>query len=205
MEQNGERVTDTVTYSQDTTVEVPERTAGRVNMTVTRTASKGRVVVTHVSEETFESAEDVRVRVDGEAATSASSYAELRQATEGGDTSRYMVRQTSSASAEADATVLVGINHFSSRDVSMTDGSSESDSGGDSAGDSTDGDPSTGGDSSDGDSSDGDASDDDASDGDSGGDAANTATGNGPGFGLVAAVVALTASVAVALARRRRG
>jgi len=134
MQEGDEQVTNTVTYAQDTTVNVSQRAEGQVNMTVERAESEGRVVITHVSEETFESAEDVQVMVDGEAAASASSYAELRQAANGGDSSAYMVEQSSSASASASADVLVGINHFSTRNVGMTDSSDQS------GGDGSDGD-----------------------------------------------------------------
>ena len=176
MQQGGEAVTDVVTYSEDTTVEVTERAEGQVTMTAERSASEGRVVLTHVSESTFESAEDVQVEVDGEAAAQASSYAEIQQVTNGGDTSKYMVQSASSASASAESEVVVGINHFSTREVTMTDSSDSSDGG-----------------SSDGDSNDGDDSD---------GDPNDTTTGNGPGFGVVAAVLALVGAAFV-VARRR--
>ena len=187
MEQSSEQVTDVVSYSQDTTVEVTERAEGRVEMTAERSASEGRVVITHVSESTFESAEDVQVSVDGEAAAQASSSAEVRQAANGGDTSRYMVRQSGSASAESE--VVVGINHFSTREVTMTD-SSDGDSSGDGSSDS---------DSSDGDTSDGDTSEGESGSGDDG--ASDPSSGNGPGFGVVAALVALVAAAFV-VARR---
>jgi len=185
MEQSGEAVTDVVTYSEDTTVEVTERAEGQVTMTAERSASEGRVVLTHVSESTFESAEDVQVEVDSEAAAQASSYTEIRQATNGGDTSKYMVQSASSASASAESEVVVGINHFSTREVTMT-GSSGSDGG-----------------SGDGGSSDGDSNDGDSADGDdSGGDSNDTTTGNGPGFGVVAAVLALVGAALLAARRR---
>ncbi|WP_123537851.1 hypothetical protein [Halosimplex salinum] len=200
MSQGEQRVTDVVTYGQDTAVEVEERAAGRVDMTVERSAHEGRVVLTHVSDETFESASDVQVAVDGEAAASASSYAELRRATEGGDTSKYMVRQSSEASA--DATVLVGVNHFSTRAVTLTDSSAD-DSGTDasdgtdsSATDSPDGTDSDSSDSSDdGDASDGDAADDESA-------TVATTSGDGAGFGAVVALLALAALMGVAVVRR---
>jgi len=181
MQQGDATVSDTVTYGRDTSVEVSERAASRVNVTVERTASEGRVVITHVSNETFESAEDVQVAVDGEAAASASSYAELRQATQGGDSSKYMVRQGSSAQASADARVLVGINHFSTRTVTMTDDGAATD---------TSGDDSDGADGDDGDGADGDDGDE------------TTTSGNGSGFGAAVALLALVAVTGVALVRR---
>jgi len=182
MEQGGEAVTDVVTYSGDTTVEVSERAEGQVTMTAERSASDGRVVLTHVSESTFESAEDVQVAVDGEAAVQASSYAEIRQATNGGDTSKYMVQSANSASASAQSEVVVGINHFSTREVTMSDSSGSSDDGN----------------SADGDDSDGDSSDGGASEGGSN----DTTAGNGPGFGVFAAVLALLGA-ALLVGRRR--
>jgi PGF-CTERM protein len=88
------------------------------------------VVVTSVSESVVSSAEDVSVTVDGEAAARADSYAEVRQATQGGETSTFLVQQSSSAEASYD--VVVGINHFSERSLSVQDsGSSSEDSGAD--------------------------------------------------------------------------
>lgn len=174
MKQGDAQVTDVVTYGQDTTVEVTERAEGRANMTVSRTDSEGRVVITHVSESTFESAEDVTVAVDGEAAVRASSYAEIRQAAQGGDTSKYMVRQSGSASARSE--VVVGIDHFSTRTVTMTDSADGTET------DSTDG---------------------DSTDGSDDGNSTETSSGTGPGFGVVAGLLALVAAVAVATRRSR--
>ncbi|MFC7196215.1 hypothetical protein ACFQL4_18895 [Halosimplex aquaticum] len=208
MQQGEETVTDTVTYGQNTTVAVEERAEGRVNVTVSRTAHEGRVLITHVSNETFESAEDVQVAVDGEAAASASSYAELRQAAAGGDTSKYMVRQSGDASASADATVLVGVNHFSTRTVTMTDDADADDTTDTPTGttstetDSAETDTSAGDDdSSDGNADDGGAGDGDATDGESGG--AATTSGDGPGFGGAVALLALAALTGLAVARHR--
>lgn len=118
MQEDGEAVTDTVKYGQETTVTVSERSANRVNMTVSRTASEGKVVLVSTSDAAFEATNDVQVSVDGEAAARASSYAELRQATEGGSTSKYVV--TGSGSAQASGNVAVAINHFSDKSVTMT-------------------------------------------------------------------------------------
>lgn len=124
-EQDGETVTGTVTYDSNTTVEFDSRTESTVNMTVERTEHEGKVVVASASQFSAESAEDVTVRVDGDVAAQASSYSDLRAATNNGSTSKYMVRN--SASAEADAEVLVGVNHFSERSVSMSDSGSSGD------------------------------------------------------------------------------
>jgi PGF-CTERM protein len=109
--------TSVVHYSEDTTVEVTERSESEINMTAERGKSEGAVIITTVSEEAFGSAESTEVFVDGEAAAEAESYSEVQDATEGADNSRYLVRQ--SASAEAATDVVVGVNHFSERSVSM--------------------------------------------------------------------------------------
>ena len=117
--------------------------------------------------------------VDGEAAAEASSYSELESATEGGDSSKFLVRQ--SASAEASADVLVALNHFSERDVTMSDD-------GGSGTDDTDSDSSDG---TDGDDSDRDGSDD-----------TDTSSPGQPGFGVGIAVIALLAAAALAIRNR---
>ncbi|WP_313693449.1 PGF-CTERM sorting domain-containing protein [Halorarum halobium] len=142
-ESGGELATDVVTYGEDTTVEVTERSEGTVEMTVERSKEQGKVLITSVSEEAISSAEDVQVTVDGEAAARASSYGELESAANGGDTSKFLVQQSSSAEASAD--VLVAVNHFSSREVAMSEGGNGSDtgSGGDGSSDGGSGDGST--------------------------------------------------------------
>ncbi|WP_276259649.1 PGF-CTERM sorting domain-containing protein [Haloglomus litoreum] len=126
-EEARERSADVVRYSEDTTVEVTENAAGTFNATVERSQSEGKVVIMSVSEAAFEgaeSAEDLEVYVDGEAAAQAESYSALKAATNDGDTSKYLVRSSSSAQASSD--VVVGINHFSERQVSMqSDGGSD--------------------------------------------------------------------------------
>jgi PGF-CTERM protein len=134
-EEAGERSADVVRYSEDTTVEVTEQSANTVNATVERAQSQGKVVIMSVSEAAFENAEDAQVFVDGEAAAQADSYSEVRSAAAGGDESAYLVR--SSGSAEASTDVVVGINHFSARDVSMQ----SEDGGGDGGSTASDGQP----------------------------------------------------------------
>ncbi|WP_254839051.1 hypothetical protein [Natronomonas marina] len=173
-----DNATSVVEYGQDTTVEVQERSESSVNMTVERAESQGKVVITTVSESTVENAEDIEVYVDGEAAAQADSYSEVRSATNDGEQSRYLVRQDSSAQAAAD--VVVGINHFSERSVSM-----QSAEGNESTDDSMD----------DGNESD---SEDDSAEGDQADDGTS---GDGAGFGVVAVVAALAAAL-VAVRRR---
>ena len=114
------------------------------------------------------------------------SYSRVQQATQDGDNSRYLIRQSSSAeaategadrsrymvrqsgSAEAAVDVIVGINQFSERTVSMQ---SAGDGGEPTATD--DGNDGMGGDDTDGEGTDGDAA----------------------GFGVLAALVALAAAL----------
>ena len=165
-EDGEESAESVVTYGQDTNAEVAERSQDRINVTVERTESQGKVLITTVSESAVENAESLEVYVDGEAAAQAESYSDVRAATEGADRSRYMVRQSGSAEAAVD--VIVGINQFSERTVSMQ---SAGDSGGPTA---TDGDDTMGGDDTDG----GDGTD-----------------GDGAGFGVLAALAALAAAL----------
>jgi len=111
-----------VSYSQDTSAEARQESSDRVSMTVDRASEEGTIVVTHVSEAAVESTENLTVTVDGEAAARADSMAELRQATDDGDTSMYMVRQE----ADGEATVYVAVNHFSERNVAIQSGGEES-------------------------------------------------------------------------------
>jgi PGF-CTERM protein len=171
-EQRSEFAADVVQYSEDTTVEVTQQTRGTVTMTAERSQEQGKIIITSVSEQAISSAEDLQVTVDGEAAAQASSYSELESAANNGDTSRFLVRQQSSAQASAD--VLVAVNHFSTREITMSDDSN--DSGGSNG------------------------SDTDESDG--AGDQETTGA-DGPGFGPVVALIALAAVAALGLARRR--
>jgi PGF-CTERM protein len=135
-EEATERTADVVRYSEDTTIEVTERSASTFNATVERSQSQGKVVVMSVSEAAFENAENAEVYVDGEAAAQASSYSAVKAATNNGDTSKYLVRSSSSAQASTD--VVVGINHFSAREVSVQSedsSTSEGSTGGDGDGD----------------------------------------------------------------------
>ena len=109
--------TSVVQYSEDTNVEVDERSESEINMTAERSESEGRVIITTVSEEAFGSAESTEVYVDGEAAAEAESYSDVEAATQGADQSRYLVRSDSSAQAATD--VVVGVNEFSERSISM--------------------------------------------------------------------------------------
>lgn len=177
----GSQAVSVVRYDAGTTVEVTERSTNGVTMTVDRSASEGRVVIVSVSEKAVESAEDLSVTVDGEAAARVESYGELEGAI-GGDRSAYTVRSDSNARAATD--VAVAVNHFSAREVSVQSTGSATGSAGDD-GTAT----ATGGAGSDG--GDGTATD----------PAPSTTEGSGPGFGVLATVAALGAALLVA--RRR--
>lgn len=168
-EEGGETTVDTVTYAQETTIEAEQSAEDEVTMTIDRASEEGKVVITSVSESAISSTEDLSVTVDGEAAAEASSYSELHGAI-GSDNSRYMVRQASSASAAAE--VLVAINHFSEREVTMSEGSPDDGS------DGTDGDDGT-----------------DGEDGSDGNDGDDGNTGAMPGFGALLAIAAIGATL----------
>lgn len=195
-EGSSEAAVDVVDYGQNTTVEVTQRTKGNVEMTVERTASQGKVVITSVSNETFDAVGDIQVQVDSQAAVEASSYSELAAAADGGPTSKYMVRQTGSAEAGTD--VLVALNHFSQRSVTMTEDSA------DSTNDSTDSTATP----TDDDTPSGDSTADDTPVDDSENTADETPSGgedtsgeSGPGFTGLLALLAIVATIAVGLRR----
>lgn len=177
-EGSSETVADVVTYSEDTTVRVTERSEGMVSMTAERSEQQGKIVIVSVSDAIIPSTDDVDVTVDGEVATRASSYSELEGAVDDGGTSKFLVRQESSAEATAD--VLVAVNHFSERQITMTDT--------DSSGSGSDGQES--------DDTDDGTAENDGTDGDS-----ETTDADGPGFGVAMALIAL---VGLALVGFRR-
>lgn len=127
-QQDGELVTDTVAYSQETAIEAEQSAEDTVSVTVERAREEGKIVVTSVSEAAVGTVSDIDVTVDGEAAAEASAYSELESAI-GGDSSKYMVTQSSSA--EASANVYVALNHFSERQIEMqgSDGGNETTTG----------------------------------------------------------------------------
>jgi hypothetical protein len=73
-EEARDRTVDVVRYSEDTTVEVTERTERGVNMTVERAESEGRGVITSVCKALMDSAEDVSIAGDGGVAPKADAY-----------------------------------------------------------------------------------------------------------------------------------
>jgi len=133
-EEGRDTAVETIQYGQDTTVEVAEKSSERVEMTVERSESEGKVVLATVSEEAVSNAQELEVLVDGEAAAQADSYSAVEQSAQEGDQPRYYVAQSASASAATD--VAIGIDHFSEREVTMNSG----DGGGSTDGGSGDGD-----------------------------------------------------------------
>lgn len=123
---SSETVVDVVQYSQNTSVEVTQRTESSVTMSAERAKHEGKIIITSVSKAVIESTDDMSVMVSGNAAVRASSYSELESAI-GSDTSKFMVQQESSVDATAD--VLVSVNHFSERQVTMQDSSEDGDTG----------------------------------------------------------------------------
>ena len=176
----GDNETSVVTYDGDTSAEVTSRSESQINATVERTQQQGKVVIVTVAESAVQSAESLEVLIDGEAAAQANSYGEIQQSAEEGDEPRYLVRQSSSAEAAVD--VVVGIDGFSERQLSIQDAND--------GGEST---PTEGMD--DGNGTDGDGETD--TDGDDG------SSGDGPGFGALAGLVALAAALVAAATRRR--
>lgn len=176
---DNQTVVDTVSYDDNTTVSESQTAEGAVELTVNRTTHEGTVVITSVSEKALDATDDLQVSVGGEAATEAATYTQLESAM-GSDQSRYMVE--SGGSAEASADVLVAVNHFSERTISLQSG---------------DGDQAT--------TTEEPADDETAGDDDSGGDDADAGDadndGGVPGFTSVTAVVALLAAALIARLR----
>ncbi len=126
MVENTTTVVDTVSYGANTTVETTETAVGEVTVAVSRTTDEGTILLTSVSERALAAA-DLEVAVDGEAAAEARTYTQLKSAL-GSDRSRYVVERTidagkASASADASADVLIAVNRFSERTVSIASAS----------------------------------------------------------------------------------
>ncbi|SEO45816.1 hypothetical protein SAMN04487948_102509 [Halogranum amylolyticum] len=186
MQQDGERVVDTVTYGETTSLRTSEQSADRVELAVDRTTQEGTVLLASVSNEALDGASGLSVTVDGETAARATAYSELPMAADGGQRSKYLTQPSSSVDSTTEAAVAV--NHFSERTVALQGGQANG-----SATD-TSGETTTAGDS-------GPATESDA------GTETETTTQtetSSPGFGLVAAVTALAALVVASVARSRQ-
>lgn len=176
-QQDGELVADTVSYSQETAIEAEQSAEDRVSVTVERAREEGKIVVTSVSEAAVGTVSDLNVTVDGEAAVEASSYSELESAI-GGDSSKYVVEQSSSA--ESKANVYVALNHFSERHVEMQGSDSTQET-------TTESDSTTDGEATDSETTAGETTESSDGSGESGGGA--------PGFGAGAALLAVVGAV----------
>ncbi|WP_134668861.1 PGF-CTERM sorting domain-containing protein [Halorussus marinus] len=170
-----------VTYDRNTTVEAADATDSAVTVTVTRTPDGGTVLLTGLPGRAPDATDDLTVTVDGEAAAEAAAYTQLESAL-GSEQSRYMVESGAEASAGAD--VVVAVNRFSARTVTVA------------SDDAADGVATAGADAANGEPSTGTATD--------GTDADATAPGGDggvPGFTATTAAVALAGAALVA--RRR--
>ncbi|MFQ3319215.1 MAG: co-chaperonin GroES (HSP10) [Natronomonas sp.] len=182
-DEGNETAVETIEYGQDTTVEVTSRSKNNVEMAVERSQSQGKVVLTTVSKEAFENAENIQVFVDGSAAVQVDSYSAVEQSAMQGDQPRYYVSQSSSAEAAVD--IAVGIDHFSTRNVQMTSTQDATPTPTPTATDSMDESTATTTDSTD----------------ESTATATDSTSGDGAGFGVLAALSALASALFV---RRRR-
>ena len=191
---DGERevVVDAVSYDDNTTVETVSAAEGEVTLAVNRTTHEGTILVTSVSETVLDASDDLTVSVDGQAATEAATHSQLKSAI-GSEQSRYTVESAGEASASAD--VLVAVNHFSERTVSME--SASDDAGAETTDDgesetTDDGETTT----------DVGTTDDTAADGETD-ETTDVEDNDGgvPGFGVTAAVVALVGAALLARAR----
>ncbi|SFK99392.1 hypothetical protein SAMN04487950_1809 [Halogranum rubrum] len=119
VQRGGETVVDTVAYGRNTTVEVTSQSADALDMTVDRAVESGTVILTSIPQGTLDGAGDgtVNVTVDGEVAGEALTYGELQMAAGGGQTSKYLVQQSSNARATTE--VGIALNHFSERQVTI--------------------------------------------------------------------------------------
>lgn len=107
-----------VEYATDTSVKAANPTGAAIELTVDRTTDEGTIVLTTVDEAAVGPIEGIAVSVDGAAATPVTSYGELEAAADGGDGPAFAVANEGNASAD----VLVAVDHFSERSVTVTGG-----------------------------------------------------------------------------------
>jgi PGF-CTERM protein len=172
---NDQPATDAIQYEQDTAVTVGMANDTAIKMTADRDAADGRIVISSVSEAAFDTASEINVTVDGTAATRAESTDALRTAADGGTNSAFMIRSATTTTASTD--VVIAINHFSDRDLTITTGDDETTISGED-------DSSTTNDTS--------ATDD-----------SSTTDEDTPGFGVIVAIVAILSASLIAVNRRR--
>lgn len=119
MSNDGTTVSDNVSYSDNTTIESKKTAENEVEVSVDRAESEGKVVLNSVSEKAVETKKNWNIKVDGEAAVQAETYSELKSGI-GAENSRYLVGSESDSTASAESEVLVAVNHFSERKITMT-------------------------------------------------------------------------------------
>lgn len=107
-----------VEYATDTSVKAANPTGAAIELTVDRTMDEGTIVLTTVDEAAVGPIEGIAVSVDGAAATPVTSYGELEAAADDGDGPAFAVANEGNASAD----VLVAVDHFSERSVTVTGG-----------------------------------------------------------------------------------
>ncbi|MFB6131200.1 MAG: PGF-CTERM sorting domain-containing protein [Salinigranum sp.] len=200
---SGDAAADVVRYDSNTTVKTTGRSADSVTMTADSSTHHGAVILTTVPKSVVASASDARVTVDGHAAARASSESELRSATDGGDTSKFLVQGSGSANARANTEVAVALNHFSKHEITVR---SAGESGGGSTTSTAAGGSSTTSGGSGGSTAGSGTGGSTAGGGDGGSTAANggeTTSSTLPGFGFGAALLALALSTIAAVRRGR--
>lgn len=109
---------DVVSYGEDTTVTVKNRAEQSLTFAAeSESEGGGKVFITSVSED-YGPADEINVTVDGNAAVRAQSYEELATATRTGQQSKFLVSQSTGAKAAMD--VVVAVNSFSTREVTVS-------------------------------------------------------------------------------------
>lgn len=111
-DREGEVAGDPADFLSGTDVDVDIDAGESVSLTVDRTESEGKVVMTTVTDAAVGTTEELNVEIDGEAAVEADSYSELEAGI--GEETRYLVTETE---AEGQAQVLVAVDSFSERQV----------------------------------------------------------------------------------------
>lgn len=186
-----ETVAEAVTFGQETSAEAHAEAEGTVEVAVERAVSEGTVVITTVERAVLDASSGLDVTIDGEVVTEAETQVDLLAAAQGGEPT-FMIGQET----EAEATVYVGVDHFSERQVEMqeADDGDDYDDGDDDGADDAEDDYAD--DHDDGDDYD-DSADDHADDDTPSHDDADD--DSIPGFGVVVALIALLSAAALAM------
>jgi len=113
-EEGGEVAGDSAEFLSDTEVETEVDSGNSVSLAVDRTESEGKVVMTTVNDAAVGTTESLSVNVDGEAAAEAESYSELEAGIQ--QEPKYLVVD---GEAESQAQVLVAVDSFSEREITV--------------------------------------------------------------------------------------